>query len=837
VNHGLNTATHQKLNTEIGDKSTFQLEAKLRAIKDAGTRIIIVAMINRNGVYEETYKFASQQGMISSEYQWIILQNIDTSLQISFGNGLIQTQIFFDETTSEYTSFKDSYTRVWVRDGDHLAPEQPSQYAAITYDAVVTATKALKALFAKGYNEHASTALVTEIRNVNFVGATGPLSLDASGDRVGGAYAIVNLQDGVKKQVGKVVLSTESGWAVTMDAGVEMVWPGNRDSPPSDGTQGEDCDAGFYYDQQEQSCTRCPKGTYTTSSGSRFSCTGCPKGMYQDLPMSIAPTSCTHCDQHGYAPTTGATRCLVCPTNTERRVSVLEAFDEEEKNGSNGAALGTKVSQCQCKAGFYHLDSPTTTATGAACESCPEGAACDGGITLPRPKPGYWADLTVAYDDEAGVLKPFAPYMHEFLLCRDMSACDVHHHSPSCNFDSALAIRESCHANSLCVSGTTGRLCAVCSSGYYLDGESCRSCSDVHTSDTLVAVIIIAILLLAGLLYAQVFYGFARFSRIFPRLWDAMFDSGRFKVVISTVQIVGAISASTDVVWPEPFKSVSQLFAMLMISPFDVLPVECTTGASIDYYHPLYSATLLPLGLLLLLMMMSLPQCMSIVYELIHCTRGRRWSLPAGKRTQYSLLVLYIFLPSTSLTLFRLFVCERFADGTQWLSADLSIQCTSIGDHDQGGYPANEAYASLMIIAYPIGIPLFFFALLRSRCLAITTRDPKAPYGKLDPALKPYAFLFFAYKPGNQTCYLAEVYDSVRRIILCGLVVFMGRTPVERCMGGFICSLVFLYISREYMPFQKPSTNALMMAGQWQIAFTYLMAFVLLCLPSSTETP
>ena len=117
---------------------------------------------------------------------------------------------------------------------------------------MITATKALKALFAKGYNEHASTALVAEIRNANFVGATGPLSLDAAGDRVGGAYAIVNLQDGVKKQVGKVVLSADSGWIVTMDADVEMVWPGNRDTPPSDGTQGEDCDAGFYYDQDNK---------------------------------------------------------------------------------------------------------------------------------------------------------------------------------------------------------------------------------------------------------------------------------------------------------------------------------------------------------------------------------------------------------------------------------------------------------------------------------------------------------------------------------------------------------------------------------------------------------
>jgi hypothetical protein len=109
--------------------------------------------------------------------------------------------------------------------------------------------------------------------------------------------------------------------------------------------------------------------------------------------------------------------------------------------------------------------------------------------------------------------------------------------------------------------------------------------------------------------------------------------------------------------------------------------------------------------------------------------------------------------------------------------------------------------STLMLLLYPIGIPVFFRQVLRNRPTAITSRDPRAPISQLNDTIAPYAFLFFAYKAGDKMSYLAEVYDSVRRIMLCGLVVFMGRTSVQRCMGGFLCSLIYLFVSREYMPY------------------------------------
>ena len=76
-------------------------------------------------------------------------------------------------------------------------------------------------------------------------------------------------------------------------------------------------------------------------------------------------------------------------------------------------------------------------------------------------------------------------------------------------------------------------------------------------------------------------------------------------------------------------------------------------------------------------------------------------------------LILFLIYPSTSAAIFATFQCEPLDDGTSWLRADLSIDCNS---------PTHTwyvGYASWMVLVFPIGTPLLYYAILRCNKKAV----------------------------------------------------------------------------------------------------------------------
>ena len=73
--------------------------------------------------------------------------------------------------------------------------------------------------------------------------------------------------------------------------------------------------------------------------------------------------------------------------------------------------------------------------------------------------------------------------------------------------------------------------------------------------------------------------------------------------------------------------------------------------------------------------------------------------------------------------------------------------------------------------------------------------------------------------------YIAEVVESLRRVILCGLFMVVTNDPSLRVFTGFLLSLGFAILTNGYNPFTSPMINALSAAAGWQISFTFLMAY------------
>ena len=92
------------------------------------------------------------------------------------------------------------------------------------------------------------------------------------------------------------------------------------------------------------------------------------------------------------------------------------------------------------------------------------------------------------------------------------------------------------------------------------------------------------------------------------------------------------------------------------------------------------------------------------------------------------------------------------------------------------------------------------------------------------PGLQAIDFLFSCYRPG---AWWFEVYDSVRRITMTGLVRYIEKTSGPP-VAGILLSLVSVVVFREVEPYENKSTNALSSFAQWQLLSTYLLAYALL---------
>ena len=132
----------------------------------------------------------------------------------------------------------------------------------------------------------------------------------------------------------------------------------------------------------------------------------------------------------------------------------------------------------------------------------------------------------------------------------------------------------------------------------------------------------------------------------------------------------------------------------LRLDFFKMVSLGCLS-TSFDYHRQLVTMTLLPIGI-----------CIALkgVAVLRPCQRGLMELI--------MLVLIYSVMPSVSTTVFGAFSCdylkdtgESYSDGG-YLIADYSIDC---GTKE---YALYATYSGVMVVVYPIGIPLVFALLL-----------------------------------------------------------------------------------------------------------------------------
>lgn len=300
-------------------------------------------------------------------------------------------------------------------------------------------------------------------------------------------------------------------------------------------------------------------------------------------------------------------------------------------------------------------------------------------------------------------------------------------------------------------------LCDTCIEEWYQTGTKCERCSG-SLKKTIFGLIIAGII---GIILVCVVVRFNHYvTENFPLLISAIFNTGRFKIVFTTLQIVGSVSRATGIVWPEPFASMVAFYEYADFNFFDILPVGCYSHG-INFYDNLLASTLVPFAIILLIIVL--------------CTVGPKGVGPKKGIMRRStgekivLFVAYCILPTVSLQLGKTFACTEFPDKSRWLSADLTLQCTSTNGSRSLTWTVMQVYALLMIFIYPLGIPFVFYYLLdRSKKLI---HDHYMQVGKheMHKTIRPLKFLFDRYR---LRYYNYEVVDCLRRVWFClGIVL------------------------------------------------------------------
>jgi hypothetical protein len=202
------------------------------------------------------------------------------------------------------------------------------------------------------------------------------------------------------------------------------------------------------------------------------------------------------------------------------------------------------------------------------------------------------------------------------------------------------------------------------------------------------------------------------------------------------------------------------------------------------------------------------------------------------------LLMTFFVLPSVSIAIFTTFACREFdQDYGSFLKVDYSIDCNS------STHAMYQLFAGIMVLFYPVGIPLMYYLLLRNVRKKLNPGQKRLTYElgseekgmeeairlrtefeEHDPDVKRLAFLYASYEP---SCWWFEVAETMRRLTFtCGMVFFLPGTAAQISASMILC-LGAMRIYAGYKPFVKESLDLLAETTQWQLYFTMFAALAL----------
>ena len=175
----------------------------------------------------------------------------------------------------------------------------------------------------------------------------------------------------------------------------------------------------------------------------------------------------------------------------------------------------------------------------------------------------------------------------------------------------------------------------------------------------------------------------------------------RAKIFLSLIQVLIQIGPVFEIVFPPVFSSVLNWTGILQLDLFSLMPLPCLFES--DFHKTLLLRTLVPLAVMAAIGIWG--GCL-LSNSGVSTRSGASRVWLGNLLLNLVFLILFAVYASVSRHIFATFSCISLDDGTSWLRADLSIDCSS------SQHTTMVGYAAVMIFVYPLGAPALYAYLL-----------------------------------------------------------------------------------------------------------------------------
>jgi hypothetical protein len=156
------------------------------------------------------------------------------------------------------------------------------------------------------------------------------------------------------------------------------------------------------------------------------------------------------------------------------------------------------------------------------------------------------------------------------------------------------------------------------------------------------------------------------------------------------------------------------------------------------------------------------------------------------------LTMTFLIYSTVSTVIFQTFACDTLATGDSYLRADYSISCTT------SKHKWYRLYSGIMILVYPIGIPVMYAALLWRQRAQLKRDDERSILQReSNTSLRKTKFLWETYKP---SLFYWEVIECCRRLLLTGTMVFIFPSQTAQPAIASLLAVAAIVLVLWYTP-------------------------------------
>ena len=217
-----------------------------------------------------------------------------------------------------------------------------------------------------------------------------------------------------------------------------------------------------------------------------------------------------------------------------------------------------------------------------------------------------------------------------------------------------------------------------------------------------------------------------------------------------------------------------QLQSFFSVFAFDLLSAfKCGCLVTYDAHSAMYgiSAVLLALEL-------------STVVGLGASQRGGTVGLTTQRLIAVLLLLTYLLYPFGCKIIFSMFDCIEI-DGQEYLRSDLSIEC------DAPAHKSAEAFSVLMVLVFPLGLPVLYFGMLWHHRDRLFGEDKAS-----------MSFLAFFYGEYNPRFYYWEAIECIRKCIVMGFASFFRPGTLMQLVAVMVLTVFYIMVLCFCKPYE-----------------------------------